>query len=386
MSFDDTNGIGTVRELAQRALQGTEWSVGETDIIYESDGVTEKIRSYSCAEKKGAYAMLTEICKKFGCYPVFHGDTYTVDIRAKANKRGLLELTMNKNLVSIKRKRDSSDLVTRLYVEGEYGDNGYVGIDSVNPTGLNFLLNFDYYRELGVFTQEHEKALEEYVLNIADSQNRISELAGNMQQSITTLSTKWGVGGYVLYTVLDGEYSTPIYGSGADESDEIQIGETVAFVRADGTYEYTELTSLMAEEDVKYLVKFKSAVTGTLGGKEVALEAKAGTVNTLTEKLDKAATDTERADLQKQLDQAQSEIAVLDAACAALMLECIELAIAIGNSANEADALQNEMEQIEQTFANVMGAFLQDGYYSDNTYAVGQEAALYNDAVELLGV
>ena len=45
---------------------------------------------------------------------------------------------------------------TRLYVEGEYGDNGYVGIDDVNPTGLPFLLNFDYYRELGVFTEKHE--------------------------------------------------------------------------------------------------------------------------------------------------------------------------------------------------------------------------------------
>lgn len=45
------------------------------------------------------------------------------------------------------RKEDAADVVTRLYVEGEYGGNGYVGIDGVNPTGLPFLLNFDYYRE-----------------------------------------------------------------------------------------------------------------------------------------------------------------------------------------------------------------------------------------------
>ncbi len=45
------------------------------------------------------------------------------------------------------RKEDAADVITRLYIEGEYGDNGYVGIDGVNPTGLPFLLNFDYYRE-----------------------------------------------------------------------------------------------------------------------------------------------------------------------------------------------------------------------------------------------
>lgn len=61
-------------------------------------------------------------------------------------------------MTAIDRKEDASDVVTRLYVEGEYGDNGYVGIDDVNPTGLPFLLNFDYYRELGVFTEEHEEA------------------------------------------------------------------------------------------------------------------------------------------------------------------------------------------------------------------------------------
>ena len=61
-------------------------------------------------------------------------------------------------MTAIDRKEDAADVVTRLYVEGEYGDNCYVGIDDVNPTGLPFLLNFDYYRELVVFTEEHEEA------------------------------------------------------------------------------------------------------------------------------------------------------------------------------------------------------------------------------------
>ena len=70
----------------------------------------------------------------------------------------MMELNFGKNLDSIDRKEDASNIVTRLYVEGEYGDHGYVGIDDVNPTGLPFLLNFDYFRQLGLFTAEHEQA------------------------------------------------------------------------------------------------------------------------------------------------------------------------------------------------------------------------------------
>lgn len=70
--------------------------------------------------------------------------------------------------------------MTRLYVEGEYGDSGYVGIDEVNPTGLSFLLNFNYYRELGVFTAVHEQALSDYLRDIAtaksDSSDTVQEL------------------------------------------------------------------------------------------------------------------------------------------------------------------------------------------------------------------
>ena len=61
-------------------------------------------------------------------------------------------------MTAVDRKEDAADVVTRLYVESEYSDNGYVGIEPVNPTGLPFLLDFDYYRELGVFTEEHETA------------------------------------------------------------------------------------------------------------------------------------------------------------------------------------------------------------------------------------
>lgn len=50
-------------------------------------------------------------------------------------------------MTAVERREDAADVVTRLYVEGEYADSGYVGIDGENPTGLPFLLDFSYYRE-----------------------------------------------------------------------------------------------------------------------------------------------------------------------------------------------------------------------------------------------
>lgn len=32
-------------------------------------------------------------------------------------------------MTAVDRKEDAADVVTRLYVEGEYSDNGYVGIN-----------------------------------------------------------------------------------------------------------------------------------------------------------------------------------------------------------------------------------------------------------------
>ena len=52
--FDDTNGIGTCEELATKALRGSGWKLVACDKFLESDGITEKIRSYTCETKTGA--------------------------------------------------------------------------------------------------------------------------------------------------------------------------------------------------------------------------------------------------------------------------------------------------------------------------------------------
>lgn len=149
--------------------------------------MTEKIRSYSCNEKTGAYQMTQDICDKFVAYPIFHGDTQTVDVHARTDHEGMLEMRLEKNLAKISRTRDSSDIITRLYVEGEYGDLGYIGIDDVNPTGLNFITNFDYYREIGALTQEQDDAITAYLTQTATARSEIMTQTALNETAITTM-------------------------------------------------------------------------------------------------------------------------------------------------------------------------------------------------------
>ena len=121
------------------------------------------------------------------------------------------------------RKEDAADVITRLYVEGEYGDNGYVGIDGVNPTGLPFLLNFDYSRESGVFTEEHEEALAEYLRDIAVAKADSSKMAGELIDLDNRLNELWGQIDYVLYVLEDGQITRTILGGEAKE-EQAEIG------------------------------------------------------------------------------------------------------------------------------------------------------------------
>lgn len=385
LSFDDENGIGTLTELAARALDGTGWTLGQVDTFYEPDGVTEKVRTYNCNEKTGAYKMIQDMCNKFVAYPVFHGDTQTVDLLARANHVGMLEMRLDKNLTKLSRKRDSGDLVTRLYVEGEYGDLGYVGIDDVNPTGLSFLLNFDYYREIGALTAEQETAITTYLTNTASVRSSIKTLSAQNEANITSLQLKWGAQPYVLYVVNNGAYEDPIYGSGATSEDDAAVGDAVASVKADGSYTYRELSSLTPAPNEAWMVKFVTPVAGTLGGKEVAIEAKQKTIATLQAEIDKpSTTETMKESLQEQIAATNADIATLTSESTVLMLECITLALSIHTAEGQLATYNTQLLTIEEDFNAAMGDMLQDGYFSDDTYAPGQEEALYNDSVELL--
>ena len=105
-------------------------------------------------------------------------------------------------------------------MEGEYGDFGYVGLDSANPTGLSYLFNFDYYKEIGAFTQEHQDALDQYLIDIAIAHGDLSAITQQLVELEDQLNTLMGQPSYIFYMLDDGVVEAVKRGGNATEAQE----------------------------------------------------------------------------------------------------------------------------------------------------------------------
>lgn len=277
---DEINGVGPIDELLEQALMNTGWELGEVDTLYEKDGETEKIRSFSSGGKEGAYKLVTDICALFGAYPEFIGDTQKVNIHAENNTNPQIELMIGRDLDSIDVSYNSEDIITRLYVEGDYGQDKYVGIDDVNPTGLNYLLNFDYYREIGLFTNVHEQAYEAYMTDITEKTAAVRTAYTNLLNGQNTLTDLWGVFTYVLFILDDGEVTrtlTGVSGKRTITNEDVTINpeDELYIYKSDGTERKVTVgdNGVVFAGDDAYAIKYITPSVGQAGVKQTAIDA-----------------------------------------------------------------------------------------------------------------
>ena len=308
LTFDDENGIGNVSYIMNQILNGTGWTLGHVDSLIErgteSDPV-ERVRSMKCDGKKGALGLITTACNLFQCRPEFDTDQMKVNIYSLNNRKQILEAEVGKNLNTLSVNFDSSDICTRLYVEGEYGDYGYVGIDDVNPTGLSYLFNFDYYRSIGVFKQAHETALTTYLTNISSIKSQISANEVLLIDAEDDANIVIGQCKMVFYDEAV-SLTTPkyIYGSPTTAQMALNVGDEVVVVNVNGRFRYAtiETTARALIQTGDYgIAKFITKAAGTLGAKEVYIEAKEKTIAQLENKI----AHTTR---QDKIDAYQAEI------------------------------------------------------------------------------
>ena len=397
--FDEENGIDTIQNLIQKVLVNTGWTLGVCDILMENDGSKQKIRSIQSEGKQGTYGLITEICNLFNAYPTYHGDSRTVDIHALSNKQALGEMTMGKNLDAITVEENSENIVTRLYVEGEYGDFGYVGIDSANPTGLSYLFNFDYYKEIGAFTQEHQDALDQYLIDIAIAHGDVSAITQQLVELEDQLNTLMGQPSYIFYMLDDGVVEAVKRGGNATEAQEpISVSDELIILKAAGPYRTVTVDSVpfifegpeaAGGADV-YAYKFISPSAALIGAKEVAVAAKEQLVDRRVRELEQATDEETQQRLQNEIANLNAEIDVIYNGTSETMglYEMMHQAATITEQIYELE-LQLEtatgsQEEVEAAFYEAMGDMLNDGYWSDTNYTVGQEESLYNDAVDVL--
>lgn len=133
---------------------------------------------------------------------------------------------IGKNLDAVTVEINTDNIVTRLYVEGEYGDFGYVGIDDANPTGLSYLLDFSYYQRIGLFEQEHEQALNDYLRDMPTVKAEAMAKQREILENEDALNELWGRCDYAFYYITNGTITrTETGGDVLDEQKEIVAGD-----------------------------------------------------------------------------------------------------------------------------------------------------------------
>ena len=315
LELDDTNGIGTCQQLANNILQNTGWTLGESDTFYEKDGTTPKVRTLKSATKTGAYQMIVNLCNLFNARPTFNGDDKTIDIRTYNpfnnpidptmpivnDAEKVFELNYGRALGGISRKLDTGALITRLNVEGEYGDTGYIGIESVNNE-LGFLTDFSYFESLGMFTATHQTALDTYLANAQAVKTLIKGVVADINDRETAINSLWG-SDYAVYNVSSVISPTTISLAevySTTDSSVFEAEDNIILMNTNGTHVYSKISSgsinnLVLVDPVAISAHTKAIVfftpsSGTIGGKESALFAAQTLYARQLERLDEADT------------------------------------------------------------------------------------------------
>lgn len=311
--FDDTNGVGKADELAEIVLSGTGWSLGHVDKFYEADETTEKVRTLTSGGKEGAFQLINKICDLFNARPVYHGDTQTVDLIAFApylfkgdatwpqikNPDSMIELNYSKGMAGVTRTLNTENMITRLYVEGSFGDNGYLGIEEVNPTGMNFLLNFDYFKKVGLFTEAHQQHVDEYLLQLRDLRATAKNDMTHINNIETRLMQLWGTANYGVYdiaAVVDARTYDVTHITSLGKDTAVDEGDTALVILDDGTHQRTKVVSMLGDRltladnipagtTATGILIYRELPSGTIGGKEVAVESKEATRENLASRI-----------------------------------------------------------------------------------------------------
>ena len=485
ITADEINGVGTIRELLEQVMANTGWTLsdnGDIDSLYEtgteeSDSPVVKIRSFSSNGKEGAYKLITEICALFGAYPEFDGDAQTLTIWSEKHAQPQIELMIGRDLDSLEVDYNSEDIITRLYVEGDYGQDQYVGIDDVeaNESHLSYILNFDYYREVGLFTEDHEAAYTRYMQDITEKTAAVKAKYAQVIEAQSSLDTLWGVFTYVLYKLENGVITKTYTGvSGKyvmkDEYVAFNQGDVIRIYKPDpgdaSKVIVREVTLAEAgaptfASDETFALKCISPTVGQAGSKETGIDAAIAIRDEAQTKLDQLLAEIAQnyeeepgpeTRIGKQLAKYRETIAEqntkitnltegqlatdttgmvtsafepvspsvnllwMDTSrtqaptdilkkCTAvengvatwvqipyvvedipglreIMKQALDTRVVLGTLEDEYKNLVYEQGEIEADFILAMGDLLKDGYWANDNYAIGQEDALYADAVE----
>ena len=202
MDYSNNPGLGREENKVYEDEYVSSWSYNsERDQIeakaYEND--REKWRTVDLTDSN-VYNLTQDLAKKFGVfcrYEYKHDDNFHIVGRKVVyynnfimEKTGALDISYPYQASKIARTSDSTDMITKMYVEVESEDEGEevtIMNSSANKTREDYILNFDYLNTIGAITSQQytevkkfETAVYNLNMQIAPLQARIAALKGEL--------------------------------------------------------------------------------------------------------------------------------------------------------------------------------------------------------------
>ena len=191
-----------IYSLSDYMKQETGWSIGYVDdsIRYytDSEGIQHETLRWQESVNKRWYDFLTQdIAEGFGCVCVFDTKNKLVNLYdVKTIGEEIQIYLSNDNYIKdLKRTYSSSDIVTRLFLEG----SEEMDIIGATVTGYPYIENFSYFIENEEMSKELMNALDIYSKRVAEHNITWKELANEKATKSTTLRDKQ----YTLYGIYE---------------------------------------------------------------------------------------------------------------------------------------------------------------------------------------
>ena len=170
------------------------WKVTEDGSALEADGdpvlFKEKCRQVSISESN-IYNITQTLAEEFGVFCKYKYiydvdyhiiDKYIIYYNNFINEAsGVKDVTYPYDTDKISRTMDGTDICTKLYVKSVDDDTAPTGMISImstaaNPSGEDYILNFDYLHEIGTITDEQYAAIRPYEVKMHELNRKIDEL------------------------------------------------------------------------------------------------------------------------------------------------------------------------------------------------------------------
>lgn len=191
-----------IYSLSDYMKQETGWAIGYVDdsIRYytDSEGIQHETLRWQESVNKRWYDFLTQdIAESFGCVCVFDTKNKLVNLYdVKTIGEEIQIYLSNDNYIKdLKRTYSSSDIVTRLFLEG----SEEMDIIGATVTGYPYIENFSYFLENEEMSKELAYALDIYSKRVAEHNITWKELANEKATKSTTLRDKQ----YTLYGIYE---------------------------------------------------------------------------------------------------------------------------------------------------------------------------------------